>query len=102
MTPAANLAMEASSRREPMPHPHPNSSRLELRVAVALTGVDDHQLWWDCVVLGAEGALSRTQIIDAVYDRPTPPSVFNMVATSVNERLLDLGLAPLVTLKPHC
>lgn len=83
-----------------MPIPHSDTAGLSLRAAVALAGVDEHQLWWDCLVLDGKDTISRSQIVETVYGARVPRSVFNLVATAVNERLLDLGLAPLITLKP--
>jgi hypothetical protein len=83
-----------------MPQPPADSTRLSLRAAVALAGVGAHQLWWDCLLLCGNDTVSPNQVIDAVYGAPTPRSTFNLIATAVNDRLLDLGLAPLVTLKP--
>jgi hypothetical protein len=83
-----------------MAAPPAETADLSLRAAAALAGLDEHQLWGDCLLLVGEDTISRAQVIEAVSGARTPRSVFNLVATAVNERLSVLGLAPLVTLKP--
>ena len=73
-----------------------DTTDLGLRVAVALAGVDADQLWWDCLAFGGAERISPAEVIDAVHGAPRRPSVVDTVGIAVNERLLDLGLAPLV------
>lgn len=67
------------------------------RTAAALTGVGIDTLIFDYLSLGGNPG-SLPQISAALRDSDTTdPEVGDLLAVVINERLLDLGLAPLLT-----
>lgn len=79
-----------------MPPQDADTTNLSLRVAVALAGVEAEQLWMDCLAIGGAERISPAEVIEAVHGAPCRPAVVTTVGIAVNERLLDVGLAPLI------
>lgn len=74
-----------------------DTADLLVRVVFALVNVDVKTLWYDCLSLGDTPALSHPQLLAAATgDHHADPHVTRLVHTALNERLLDLGLAPLL------
>lgn len=79
-----------------MPPLDADTTDLRLRVAVALAGVHPEQLWWDCLALVGAETITPAEVITAVHGAPCRPAFVTTVGIAVNERLLDVGLAPLI------
>ena len=71
------------------------SGDVSLAAAAALVGVGVGQLRLDCLALGIYCSLA--QVESAVRGVPScPRDIREGVAVAINQRLLDLGLAPLL------